>query len=83
MQKIPGIVNIHVVLMDRQISKIDEIANRFSLSRSEALRRIVDTGLDAYSVYEGLGVVKFAEITGRIRKAIEKDVQPSLFGLRG
>ena len=65
--------------MDSQIAKLDEIGGRFKISRSEALRRIVETGLDAYSVYEGLGVVKMAEIAKRVSKAIEKDVQPSLY----
>jgi metal-responsive CopG/Arc/MetJ family transcriptional regulator len=80
MQKIPGIKCVNVVLLQAQVNKLDEIAKRFKISRSEALRRIVETGLDSYSVYEGLGVVKLAEITGRMKSAVEKDVQPSLFG---
>ena len=79
MQKIPGTRPTHIVLMENQVVKLDEIALRFKISRSEALRRIVETGLDAYSVYESLGVVKLAEITGRIKSAVENDVQPKLF----
>jgi len=79
MQRIPGATRTSMVLMDDQIQKLDEIGGRFNISRSEALRRIVETGLDAYSVYEGLGIVKLAEVSKRVRGAIEKDVQPSLF----
>ena len=79
MQRIPGSTKTAIILMDSQIAKLDEIGERFKISRSEALRRIVETGLDAYSVYEGLGVVKMAEIAKRVSKAIEKDVQPSLY----
>lgn len=80
MQKIPGTRKTHIVLMEKQVDKLDEIAARFKISRSEALRRIVETGLDSYAVYEGLGVVKLAEVAKRIKTAIDKDVQPSLFG---
>jgi hypothetical protein len=79
MQRIPGSKKTAIILLDSQIEKLDEIGDRFGISRSEALRKIVDAGLDAYSVYEGLGVVKLAEVAKRIRKAIEKDVQPSLY----
>lgn len=65
--------------MDYQIKKLDEIGARFNISRSDALRRIVDTGLDSYAVYEKLGVVKLAEVSKRIKRAIERDVQPSIF----
>lgn len=79
MQKIPESKKTVIQLMNSQILKLDEIGNRFNISRSEALRRIVDTGLDAYSVYEKLGVVKLAEVAKRVRVAVEKDVQPSLY----
>jgi hypothetical protein len=81
MQKIPGSKKTHIILMDSQVAKLDEIGGRFNISRSEALRRIVETGLDSYCFYEGLGVVKLAEVSKRIRKAIEKDVQPTLYGV--
>ena len=79
MQKIPDARKTHIILTYNQISKLDEIGERFKISRSEALRRIVETGLDAYTVYEGLGVVKMAEIAKRVSKAIQNDVQPNLY----
>jgi metal-responsive CopG/Arc/MetJ family transcriptional regulator len=79
MQRIPNSTKTAVILMDNQIAKLDDIASRFAISRSEALRRIVETGLESYAVYERLGVVKLAEVSNRIRKAIEKDIQPSIF----
>lgn len=62
-----------------QIDKLDEIAKRFKISRAEATRRIVDTGLDAYAVFEGLGVVKLAEIVKKTREACKESVQPHHF----
>jgi hypothetical protein len=79
MQKIPNTTKVHALLMDKHIEKLDEIGARFKIRRSEALRLIVETGLESYSVYEGLGIVKLAEISKRIKRAIEKDVQPSIF----
>jgi hypothetical protein len=79
MQKIPNTTKVHALLMDKQIEKLDEIGARFNIRRSEALRLIVETGLESYSVYEGLGMVKLAEISKRIKRAIEKDIQPSIF----
>ena len=62
-----------------QIDRLDEIAKRFKISRAEATRRIVDTGLDAYTVFEGIGVVKLAEVIRRTKEACEKSVGASLF----
>jgi predicted DNA-binding ribbon-helix-helix protein len=78
MEKIDGI-RTAIVLEQYQIDRLNEIAKRFNIKRAEATRRIIDTGLDAYAVYEGLGVVKIAEIIKRTREACEKSVQPSLF----
>jgi hypothetical protein len=79
MQKIPGTRKTHIVLMEKHVDKLDEIAARFKISRSEALRRIVETGLDSYGFYESFGIVKLAEVSKRIRAAIEKDVMPTLY----
>lgn len=79
MQRIPGSTKTGVTLMTHQIKKLDEIGARFKISRSEALRLIVESGLDSYAIYEKLGVVKLAEVSKRIKRAIERDVQPSIF----
>lgn len=66
--KIPG-PQVSVILEDRQLKRLDGIAKRFKISRGEATRRIIDTGLDVYAVYEGLGVAKLAEISSRAKEA--------------
>lgn len=45
MQKIPGTRKTHIVLMEKQVVALDEIASQEKISRSEALRRIVQAGL--------------------------------------
>lgn len=79
MQRIPNSTKTAVTLLDSQIVKLDDIGGRFNISRSEALRRIVETGLESYAIYEKIGVVKFAEVLKRMKLAVEKDVQPSIF----
>lgn len=78
MRKIDG-PKIPVNFEQYQIERLDEIAKRFKISRAEATRRIIDTGLDAYTVFEGIGVVKLAEVIKRTREACQKSVQPHLF----
>ena len=79
MQKILDKRSINAMLLQHQVEDLDAIARRFKISRNEALRLIVETGLDAYRVYEGLGMVKLAEVLKRIQRAVEKDVQPQLY----
>lgn len=78
MRKIEG-AKIPVNFEQYQLDRLDEIAKRFKISRAEATRRIIDTGLDAYSVFEGFGLVKLAEVVKRTREACQKSVQPTLF----
>lgn len=68
-----------MVLEEKQIDRIDGIAERFKITRSEATRRLLEVGLDVYETYEKLGVVKLSEIVKRSREACAKSVQPSLF----
>jgi len=78
MQRIPGSTKTAVQLMDNQIMKLEEISSRFNISRSEALRLIVQAGLDTYSTYEAIGVVKLTEYAKRLKKAVERDIIPRL-----
>lgn len=78
MRKIPGL-KLWINFEQEQIDYADKIAARFGITRAESFRRILDTGIDACKVFEGLGVLKLAEITKRTREACEKSVQPSLF----
>jgi len=78
MQKIQGGVTTNVILEKRQSEKLEEIGARFGLKKAQALRLLLDMGLESYSVYEGLGVAKLAEIAKKAKKACRKDVQPSL-----
>ena len=79
MQMIPDKRSINALLLQHQVEELESIARRFKISRNEAMRLIVETGLDAYQVYEGLGVVKLAEVLKRIQRAVERDVQPQLY----
>jgi predicted DNA-binding ribbon-helix-helix protein len=76
-QRIDGL-RLTIRIEQQQIDKLDAIAKRFQIPRNQALRMILDTGLDAYGVYEKVGVVKLAELTKKTRKALEAYIQPSL-----
>jgi hypothetical protein len=78
MKKIPG-KKLWINFEQEQIEYVDKIAARFNLTRAEAFRRVLDTGIDACKTFEAVGVLKLAEITKRAREACEKSVQPSLF----
>jgi len=78
MKKIPGI-KLHINFEQGQIDYADKIAARFGITRAEAFRRILQTGIDACKTFERVGVFKLAEITQRAREACERSVQPHLF----
>lgn len=78
MKKIPG-KKLWINFEQEQIDYADKIAARFNITRAEAFRRILDTGIDACKAFEAVGVLKLAEITKRAREACERSVQPRLF----
>ena len=69
MQKIQEGRKTSVVLLEHQIEKLDKIAERFEITRSQAMRLILETGLDSYEFYSHLGVTKLAEILKKAREA--------------
>jgi hypothetical protein len=78
MRKIPG-QKLWINYEQAQVDYADSIAARLGITRAEAFRRILDTGIDACKVFEGIGLLKLAEITKRTREACQKSVQPHLF----
>jgi hypothetical protein len=78
MRKIGG-PQTTVILEQETLDKLDAIGRRFKIPRAEAHRRILETGLEVYSLYEGLGVVKLAELAKRAKETCARGVQPSLF----
>lgn len=63
---------VGATLPKKTIAKLDEIGERFDISRAEAMRKILEVGLDTYQVYERLGVVKLADVMRRSRDVNEK-----------
>ncbi len=78
MQKIQGGVTTTLLIYGEQDKKLAEIAKRFGIKKTQAHRHILQTGLDSYSAFEGMGIVKLAEITKKTREILEKSRQPSL-----
>lgn len=78
MLKIDG-KQIAVYLEHKQIQRLDVIAEKHGLKRAQALRLILDTGLDAYDTFAVIGIPQLAELVKRTKKACEKQVQPTLF----
>lgn len=75
MQKMDGFKTAFVLEV-QQVEKLDEIATRFKIKRSEALRRIIEIGLDVYEIYEGVGVVSLVELVKKMKSAIRQIRQP-------
>lgn len=77
MQKIEG-PRIPIIFTQEQIERLDRIASRHKLTRSEAMRRILDLGIDVYEDFEAFGIPQLAEATKQIRKWIRARRQPRL-----
>lgn len=77
MQKIDG-TNVNLRITTEQAQKIDAIAARFKISKAETMRKIIDTGLDAYEAYEAVGLVTIADLVKRTKEAVRRSRQPKL-----
>lgn len=77
MRKIEG-PQITIKLEQNQIDRIDRVAKRHGIKRNQAMRLLLETGLDAYEAYSMVGVPQLAELVKKTRKACERAIQPSL-----
>jgi hypothetical protein len=79
MQKIDGKL-INFMITDELLTEVDRIAKRCKLTRSEMLRNLLLVSTDIYKTYEALGVVKFIEVSDRLKKTVNRSVgQQALF----
>lgn len=62
---------VSMTLPDEFVVELDRISGNFGISRAEAARKIIETGLDTFHIYEKIGVLKFAEIIKKSREANE------------
>lgn len=79
MQKIEG-KHIDVLIPAEMVLRLDKVAARHNLTRSQAMRNMIDVGLSLYDDFESVGVVKLVEVVTRAKKAIRKEIgQQRLF----
>lgn len=69
MQRIDG-TSLHVIVDTETLQRIDKIAQRQRLKRSQAMRRLMQVGCDVYEDLEAVGFVKMSEIIGEARRRI-------------
>ena len=77
MQKIHG-PRITITITQEQEDQLQKIMKRHKLKRNQAVRKMMDLGLETYSTYEMIGVPQLAEITKRAKKAVQNDAMPRL-----
>lgn len=70
MQKIGR--KVTVTLPEEILAEIEKIAERFDLSKAEASRFLIETGLDTYKSFQLLGVVKLAEVAKKVKKKLKE-----------
>jgi len=79
MQKIEG-TSVHVIIPQEMLARIDRVAKRLKLTRSETMRNTLDVGLSTFETLEKGGIIRFAEIMQRTEKALRTEIgQQSLF----
>lgn len=77
MQKIDGF-KTSFVMTNEHIEKLDKIARKHKTTRSEALRMMLDLGIDVYSDLETIGVPQLAQKVKEMKKWIREKKQPAL-----
>lgn len=79
MQKIDG-ERLAIIIPNEMISKLDRVAERLDLTRSQVMRNMIDVGLCVFEDFEKIGIIRLAEILGKTKKALRKEVgQQELF----
>ena len=70
MQKIGS--KITVTVPDEILLEIEEIAERFDLSKAEVSRLLIETGLDTYKSFQLLGVAKLTEVSIKVKTKLQE-----------
>jgi len=73
MQKIDGRL-INVMIPNVLLSEVDRIAKRQKTTRAEIIRRFLQAGVDIFSDFEKVGVVKLTEIFDRTQVTIKRSI---------
>jgi len=72
MQKIDG-HSVHLIIPNELLSEIDRIAERQGLTRSDIMRRFLDVGVEFFTDFEKIGVVKVSEVFERIKATFHEN----------
>lgn len=78
MQKIPGGERTTLIMSGELVAKLEKIEKRHSLTRAEAIRRMLDLGIDVYEDFETLGIPQLTERISKIKKLVRKSRVPTL-----
>lgn len=78
MQRIEDGLKTSIMLTEQQVEQLDKIAKRFGLRRAQAHRIVLEAGLEAYSVFENMGMSKLAELVIKTKRAVKKERQMSI-----
>jgi len=73
MQRIDG-SNVHIIIPDDLLKELDRIAKRDKSTRSEVIRRFLGAGVEFYTDFERVGIVRLNEVMIRMSKTVKRSV---------
>ena len=71
-------VRLNFTVTDETRAEIERIAKRHNVKEAVIARHLLDIGLEAYQVYEKVGVPQLAEMVNKAKKAIWESPQMRL-----
>lgn len=69
--------NISILVEEKVVKKIDQLADRFDLSRSQMVENLMSVGLVDAQVLELIGMIDLAKMVGRVKEAVERKSKKS------
>jgi len=61
-----------------QIDRLAKISKRHGITESEAIRKMMDLGLDVYEEYSYIGLPQLADFVKRVKQKIRNSRAPKL-----
>lgn len=71
-------VKLNVTVPDEMKAEVERIAKRHNIKEAEAARKLLEIGLEAYQVYEKIGVPQLSEIVKKAKTAFRDQIQMRL-----
>lgn len=77
MQKIDG-EKKQIKFTSEQLRRLEKVQERHNITQAEAVRKLLDTGLDVYEEFSYIGLPQMSEMVKRLKQQIRTMKQPRL-----